>query len=395
MTVIAIDRNTLLKHLVDLVQIDSVNSDLEPGAAGEGEIADYLAQAMREIGLEVHVHEVEAGRSNVVGILKGTGGGKSLMLNAHTDTVGVTGMAAPFAGEIHDGKVYGRGAFDMKGSIAACLSVMQGFISTGVQPAGDVLFTAVIDEEYGSKGTDDIVRHYTADAAIVTEPTGLRVCRAHRGFVWIEIETIGRAAHGSRYMDGIDANMLMGRVLVGLEQLSQALLQREPHPLLGPPSIHAPLIKGGTSQSVYAARCRIELERRTLPGETPEAVIAEVQAVVDALAAADPNFKAAVRLIFQRPAFEVSAESAIAQAVQKAAHTVLNATPETYGELWWMDSALLAEAGIETIIIGPSGAGAHADEEWVDVESVDDLAQILAKTVVDFCSPTDYVDTRL
>lgn len=385
MTAVSVDREYLLQRLVDLVKIDSVNSDLEPGAAGEGEIATYLAEAMREIGLEVHVDDVDAGRCNVVGILKGTGGGRSLMLNAHTDTVGVTGMEAPFAAEIREGRVYGRGAFDMKGSIAACLAVMHGFVSAGVQPAGDVLFTAVIDEEYGSKGTDDIVRRYTADAAIVTEPTGLRVCRAHRGFVWIEIETIGRAAHGSRYMDGIDANMHMGRVLAGLEELSRALLQRDPHPLLGPPSIHVPLIKGGTSQSVYAARCRVELERRTLPGETPEDVIAEVQAVVDQIAAADPNFRANVRHIFHRPAFEVSADSAIAQAVRGAARSVLTAEPETYGELWWMDSAILAEAGIETIIIGPSGAGAHADEEWVEIDSVVTLAEILAKTILDFC----------
>ena len=316
-----IDRDYIVQTLSDLVQIDSVNSDLEPGAAGEGDVAAYLAAAMREIGVEVEVHEIEPGRSNVTGIIRGTGGGRSLMLNAHTDTVGVTGMAEPFSGAVRDGRVYGRGAYDMKASIAACMAVLRDIVESGARPQGDVLFTAVIDEEYGSKGTEDIVKRYTADAAVITEPTGLRVCCAHRGFVWIEIETVGRAAHGSRYMDGIDANMMMGRVLVGLAELAQELLQREPHPLLGPPSIHAPLLNGGTSQSVYAARCRVELERRTLPGETVEGVLAEVQAVVDKIAATDPQFKANVRLIFHRQSFGVSPDATISQIVRQAAES--------------------------------------------------------------------------
>jgi acetylornithine deacetylase len=321
----------------------------------------------------------------VVGILKGKGGGRSLMLNAHTDTVGVTGMDNPFSATVRDSKLYGRGAYDMKASIAACLAVMKGLVDARVRLAGDVLFTAVIDEEYGSLGTEDILRHYNADGAIITEPTGLRVCCAHRGFVWIGIETIGRAAHGSRYMDGIDANMMMGRLLVALNAYARALLDEPGHLLLGSPSLHAPILRGGVSQSVYAARCYVELERRTLPGETVEGVMADIQAIVDALAAQDPQFKAEVKLVFSREAFEVASDAPIVQAVRDAATGILGIEPATYGELWWMDSALLAEAGIETVIIGPAGGGAHADVEWVEIESVVDLAHILTRAVLDYC----------
>ncbi len=385
MTDIPIDPDYVTAQIQALVQIDSVNSDLESGAAGEGEIARYVADALNAIGITPQVHEVEAGRTNVFGLLKGTDGGRSLLLNAHLDTVGVTGMRAPFSGELRDGKIYGRGAYDMKASIAAMLAVMKGLVKSDTRLAGDLWFTTVIDEEYGSKGMEHLVTQIHTDAAIVTEPSELRVCCAHRGFVWMEVITQGRAAHGSRFAEGIDANMHMGRVLVEIEKLSRELVQRPGHPLLGPPSIHVPLMKGGTSQSVYAASCRIELERRTLPGETVEGVVAEIQAILDRLAAADPQFSATVRAFFNRDSFEIDPEAEIVQTVCEATEQVLAHPPEIYGEAWWMDSALLAQAGIDTVIIGPSGGGIHANKEWVEVHSVVQLARILARAAVNYC----------
>ncbi|MBZ0297745.1 MAG: ArgE/DapE family deacylase [Anaerolineae bacterium] len=379
------DRDYIVQQTQALVRIDSVNSDLEAGAAGEGEIAAYVAGELARMGIEPIVHEVEPGRSNVSGILKGAGHGRSLLLNAHMDTVGVTGMAEPFSGAIRHGKLYGRGAYDMKASIAAMLVVMKGFVDSGTSLAGDLLFTTVIDEEYGSKGMEHLVQHFKADAAILTEPSDLRICCAHRGFVWIEVKTRGRAAHGSRYAEGIDANMHMGRVLVELEKLAQDLIQREGHPLLGPPSLHVPLIQGGTSQSVYSAFCRIELERRTLPHEKVADVTAEIQAIVDRLAAQDPTFDATVNTFFSRNAYEIDPQAEIVQVVKQAAQTVLAAEPEVYGAPWWMDSALLSDAGMDTVIIGPTGDGLHADEEWVEVDSIVQLARILSQSAIDFC----------
>lgn len=383
---ITIDRDYIIKILQAMVAIDSVNSVLVPGAAGEGELGNYLANEMRAIGLEVDVIEVQPGRPNVVGVLKGSGGGKSLMLNGHTDIVGVEGMKAPFSAEIRDGKLYGRGAYDMKASLAASLAVAKALIDSGETLTGDLVLAMVIDEEYHSAGTEALIKTHPVDGAIVTEPTGLRVCVAHRGFCWFDVETIGRAAHGSRYQDGIDANRLMGYFLVELDKLSDELLERPKHDLLGAPSIHAPLIKGGSSQSVYAARCLAELDRRLLPGETPEQALTEIQAIIDKLRATVPNFKATVKLTFVRNAYEISPDTPIVQTLVDAYQQHQGTLPEIYGELWWMDSALLADAGIETVIIGPKGAGAHADEEWVELESVFELAEILLKASIAYAN---------
>lgn len=385
MTNITIDRDYVIAQTQAMVQIDSVNSDLEAGAAGEGDMAHYVADQLRALGIEPTLYAVEGDRQNVVGTLTGRGGGKSLLLNAHLDTVGVSGMDEPFSGDVRDGKLYGRGAYDMKASIAAMLGAMKALKESGGALAGDVIFTAVIDEEYGSKGMEHLVQHVRADAAIVTEPSNLRVCVAHRGFVWVEVITQGRAAHGSRYYEGVDANMHMGRVLVEIDKLSRELTARDGHPLLGPPSIHVPLIAGGTSQAVYSAACRIEIERRILPNETPAHVHAEIQAIVDRLAADDPQFSATVNTFFHRNAFEIDAQAEIVQTVKNETAAVIGQTPEVYGEVWWMDSALLGDAGIDTVIIGPMGDGLHSAVEWVDVDSVVQLADVLARSAIRFC----------
>lgn len=386
----SIDSTYAVQTLTDLVQINSVNPELSPEGAGETAVAAYVAQALQDIGLEVTIYDLGPKRMNVVGVLKGTGNGRSLLLNAHMDTVGVGGMADPFGAAVRDGRLYGRGSQDMKGSLAAMMAAVKALVDGGAQLAGDVVLTAVADEEYASIGTDDLVRHVTADAAIVTEPTDMSLCRAHRGFIWFEVETIGRAAHGSRYNEGIDAITHMGRFLVELEAFGWELLQRPPHPLAGPPSIHASLLQGGSELSVYPARCTLKVERRTIPGETVAQATAELQAIIDRLAAADPAFRATVRPFFDREPFEVAADAPIVQALAQAGTAVLRQPPAHTGATFWTDAAILAAAGIDTVLMGPIGAGLHSDEEWVEVQSVLDLAQILAETAVNFCKlPVD------
>jgi len=382
---LTIDRDYLIETLTNLVRINSINSTLTPGGAGEAEIAAYLTGALGDLGLDVTTYEPEPGRVSVVGTLKGRGGGRALMLKAHTDTVGVEGMPEPFSAAIRGGKLYGRGAYDMKGSLAASMAAAKALVEAGVSLSGDVLVAAVADEEYASIGTADLIKHCHVDGAIVTEATDLNICLAHRGFIWLEVETIGRAAHGSRFDLGIDANMRMGRFLAELDKLEQELRAQEGHPLVGPPSLHAALINGGTELSAYAARCTLQIERRTIPGETEAQVVGELQALIDRLAAADPTFKATVKAFFVRDPFEVSPGAAIVQAVNRAAIQVLGRPPAQVGQPPWMDSALLAAAGVETVVIGPIGAGAHAHEEWVDLQSLVDLAQILAQTAIDYC----------
>jgi acetylornithine deacetylase len=208
---LVIDQTDLTETLARLVQINSINPTLIAGGAGEREIADFLTTKMSQMGLDVSRYEPESGRVSVVGLLKGQGQGRSLMLNAHVDTVGVEGMADPFSGTVRAGKLYGRGAYDMKGSLAACLAAAKALIEADITLNGDLLIAAVADEEYASLGTADLVNHYQVDGAIVTEPTQMNICLAHKGFIWLEVETLGRAAHGSRFDLGIDANMRMGR----------------------------------------------------------------------------------------------------------------------------------------------------------------------------------------
>jgi len=386
MSTLSIDRNRLVDQLADLVRIDSTNPELVPDGAGEAEIAAYVAEVMKEMGLAVDVWEPAPGRPNVVGVLPGTSDGRSLMLNAHTDTVGVEGMDAPFSPRIEDGRMYGRGTQDMKGSLAAHLAAMRALQEADVELAGDLIVAAVIDEEHKSVGTEAVVERYDADGAVVTEPTDLKLALAHKGFVWVDVETRGRAAHGSRPDEGIDANIHMGRVLARLDDLEQALRDREGHPLVGAPSLHAPQIEGGTASSVYSAQCRLLVERRTIPGESEAQAVAEVQKILDALAAADASVDASCEAAFSRRPFEVSPDAPIAEAVRDAGAAVLGEVPPDVGQTFWTDAALLSAAGTESVVLGPVGDGLHTTEEWVDLDSVVQLADLLVRTARRYCA---------
>ncbi len=382
---LTIDREFTVSTLSRLVQINSVNPTLSPAGAGEAEVGRYVAQTLKGLGLEVASHEPEPGRVSVVGKLKGTSKGRSLMLNAHYDTVGVEGMAEPFSGAVRDGRLYGRGSYDMKGSLAAQIGAAKALVEAGVKLRGDLLIAAVADEEVASLGTADLIKRYRVDGAIVTEPTALNICLAHKGFVWLEVETHGRAAHGSKFELGIDANLMMGRVLSELSKLERGVRARKPHALVGPPSLHAATLRGGEGLSTYAASCKLGIERRTIPGETESQVVGEVQAILDRLAKADKTFSASLKTLLVREPFDVAPTAGVVTALAAAAKGVLGKEPPMVGDTPWMDAALLSAAAVETVVMGPAGAGAHASEEWVDVESVLKMAEILAQAAINYC----------
>ena len=384
-----VDRAHFVDLLSRLVRIGSINPAFSDGSTNETELAAFVAGEMEGLGMETRRFEPEPGRVSVLGRLPGAGGGPSLMLYAHLDTVGIAGMADPFSGEERGGRVYGRGAYDMKGGLAACLAAVRTLRDAGVRLRGDLLIAAVADEEVASIGMAELLRHVTADAAIVTEPTEMRICLAHKGFVWLEVETFGRAAHGSRFGEGIDANMRMGRFLARLDGLEKELRTSPPHPLVGPPSLHAAVLRGGTGASTYAEHCRLEIERRTVPGETEEMVVGQIQAIIDGLAAEDPTFRAVVRATLTRGGFEARADAPVVRSVLGAAAEVLGSEPEIVGEPYWMDTALIADAGIDAVVIGARGAGAHETVEWADVDSHVQLTSILARASADFCRRAD------
>jgi len=369
--------------LADLVAIDSVNPALVPGAAGEAEIAAYVAAWLGAHGLEVTVVDEPRGRPSVVGVARGTGGGAALMLNAHLDTVGVAGMDRPHEPRVRDGRLYGRGAYDMKGGLAAIMLAGAG-AAAGGGLGGDVIVTAVADEEHASEGVQAVLRRFGADACVVTEPTHLRACIAHKGFAWAELETQGRAAHGSRPDLGVDAIAAMGPVLAGIADV-QARLDAAPHPLLGPASLHASLIGGGQELSSYPERCVLGLERRTLPGERRADVERELAFLLARATEADPRIGTALRIGLWRDPFEVSPDAEIVRLLRAAGEAVLGAAPPVVGDHPWMDAAFTAAAGIPTVVFGPGGAGAHAVEEYGDVRSVESCAAVLSETARRLC----------
>jgi acetylornithine deacetylase len=355
--------------LRDLVAIDSVNPSLVPGALGEAAVAHRIAQECVAAGLDVDIAEVAPGRPNIVAALEGDEPGPSLMFCGHLDTVGVMGMAAPFEPVERDGRLYGRGAQDMKSGVAAMVSAARLLAETGGLPRGRLIVAAVVDEEHASIGADALVLTHQADAAVITEPTDLDIAVAHKGFQWVEVETRGRAAHGSRPRDGRDAIARMGRVLGRLESLDRQLQARPPHTLLGTGSVHASIVTGGRELSSYPDRCSLQLERRTLPGEPADAALREVQAILDACRAEDPEFEGDVRALFGRDGYAIDAASTLPDALARAAASA-GCAPKRVGMTFWSDAAILGAAGIPTVLFGPGGAGLHSTEEYVTLRDV-------------------------
>jgi acetylornithine deacetylase len=345
-----------------LVAIDSVNPALVPGGAGERQCVHALAEWCDAHGLEVQVVGDDARPSLIARTPKRAG--RSLLLNGHLDTVGVAGMRDPFEPRIVDGRLYGRGSYDMKGAMAAlCVAA--------AECDGNVIVTAVADEELASTGTEEILRHVTADAALVAEPTELQVAVAHRGFVGFEIECAGVAAHGSRPDLGVDAIVKMGPILVALDELDRRLQSGPRHALAGTGAIHASLIEGGQEMSSYPARCVLMGERRTIPGETVAGVEQELRALAG---------DAEVRILANREPYEAPTDHEFVELVRRVA-----GVDELVGAPFWTDAALIAEAGIPTVLLGPVGEGAHADVEWVDLASLGRLRDAVAEIARAWC----------
>ena len=361
----------MIDMLRDLIAIDSVNPSLVPGGAGEGEIASYVAQKLRAMNIAAVIEEATPNRPNVIGVIEGTTRGRSLMLCGHSDTVGVEGMSAPFDPVERDGRMYGRGAQDMKGGVASILGCAQQIAREGLR-AGSIVIAIVADEEYASIGAEALVTRWSADAAVVAEPTDLSIAIGHKGFEWVEVVTEGVAAHGSRPEEGVDAIAHMGRVLARFEQLDRSF---QPHPLLGRPSVHASLIEGGRELSTYPDRCTLHIERRTVEGEAPEISHREAQAILEALHAEDPKFKATARFLFTRSPYVTPTGHALTRLLRG----------EKRAMSFWTDAAILGAAGIPSVVFGPGGAGLHGIDEYVRIDEVIACSDALVNLARTFC----------
>ncbi|KAF7158925.1 hypothetical protein CNMCM5623_004104 [Aspergillus felis] len=373
-----------------LTQIDSSNPTLSVAdGVGETEIADYLAAWFAHRGIEYHRVEPVAGRPSIVGVLRGSGGGQSLMFNGHIDTVSLTSYEHdPLSGQLGEkqGKpvIFGRGSLDMKGGLAAALAALAAIKASGRTLRGDIIVTAVSDEEDASLGTRDVIAAgWRADAAVVPEPTMGAIAIAHKGFVWVEVDILGVAAHGSDPQAGEDAILHAGWFLQSLEQYQKRLPIDD---TLGQASLHCGLIKGGQEPSSYPERCTITIEFRTIPAQSNESILQDMNALLSDIAKEKPRFRfVPPRLTVSRPTQKLSADHPLVQKAIACAAEVLGACPEVVSIPFWCDAALLSEVGVPSIVYGPSGAGLHSKEEWVEVDSLQRMSRVFEKLIQEFC----------
>ncbi|MBQ04932.1 acetylornithine deacetylase [Candidatus Bathyarchaeota archaeon] len=381
-----VDAYETIDLLKDLVRINSVNPSLVPGAPGEAEIAGYIGKYLQDLGMETHITEIKPGRVNAVGVLKAEGEGPVLMLNGHTDTVGIEYMEIdPLDPVIKEGRLYGRGTNDMKGGLAAILTATKALVNSGKEFRGDLIVAAVCDEEFASIGTEALMKEVDIDAVIVCEPTEFQILVAHKGFAWIDIETRGISAHGSAWQIGVDAIAKMGKVQVGLDSFQEESLMKRSHRLVGPPSVHSSIIVGGRELSTYPDRCNLKVERRLIPGETKEDVETELESLLTSISDIDPKFDGSYEITFFRGPLEVSTDSEICRVLIECSQEVRGETPHFVGGSGWMDTQIIAKKGAFAVAFGPVGSGSHAAVEYVDIDSVVNTARVLERVVHRFC----------
>ena len=364
----SVDLPDVVSLTSELVRTPSVNPVLEDGGSGEGAIADLAASWLEGWGYQVAVPEVSPGRYNVVA-RTGPSGGPSLLLNGHLDTVGVTSMTSPFSGEVRGGRLHGRGSCDMKAGVAAALATAATMAREEL--GGELIIALTADEEHASLGMQDLVESgVRADAAVVCEPTDLHIMPAHKGFLWADLLVKGKAAHGSRPDVGVDAIVHAGSVLRALAEEAHRLTQRSPHPLLGHASIHAGTISGGSAPSVYPEECRIVVERRTLPGEAPAALMEELEAMLGRARQELPALDVRAEEGLFRPGTEVATASELVRALSQSCREH-GLEPVLDGMTAWVDASFLNENGTPALCFGPGSiALAHTADEWVPTDQI-------------------------
>ena len=374
--------NRMVEILGLIVGINSVNTTLSQGP-GEREIAEFVANHLGALELDAQIIAAGAHRASVVAVIPGQDRNRSLLLNAHLDTVGVEGMNDPFTLRQENDRLFGRGAYDMKGSIAVMLLLADYF--TQQQPPIDILLTFVADEEDKSIGMEIVTDQWLSQmsplpiGAIFLEPTEEDIGVSHKGFTWYELEVDGQAAHGSRPDQGIDAILPLNSALKELSNIQIELINRDPDPLLGYATLHTSIIAGGTELSVIPAHSRLLWERRTLPGESPQDLKQELERVVGAVAKHPGNHKVKGRELLIRQPYMVAGDAQILTRLQAA-------TPESrqVGLSFWADSALAGNAGIASVLFGPIGHGAHAVDEWVSLKSLVKVYRVLEEVIKGF-----------
>ncbi len=372
----------ILFVLREIVGINSISPTLANGP-GECEIAEYVGHFLQKFKLDVEIQTVTPNRTNAVAVIPGTDRNRSLLLNGHLDTVGVEGMAEPFRLRQEGDRLYGRGAYDMKGSLAVMLLLAEYF--TQHRPPIDVLLTFVADEEDKSIGMEYLVEKWFPEISslpvggLFLEPTEESIGVCHKGFSWYEIEVIGKAAHGSRPSEGIDAILPLRVALDEIDRIQSELLNREADPLLGHATLHSSIIEGGEGWSTIPSQSRLKWERRTLPEEAKEDLSLELNRVIQAVENHPGNHKVKGREIFVRIPYRVSDDAEVVNQLHR-----VSPHSKKIGLSFWSDSALSGLAGIPSALFGPMGHGAHAVDEWVSLKSLVRVYEVIKNLIMTF-----------
>lgn len=367
--------------------------------AEERAVADYVARRLRDCGAEVVTQPVTGDRVNVIARVRGDRPGPTLMLNAHLDTVPPYGMAGAFTPRVADGRLWGRGAADMKGALAAMIMVVERLAAPGVTCSGELMLTAVAGEENGSPGMRALVDSgVRADFAVVGEPTGLRVGRAHKGAMWVQVSFRGVATHGSVPDQGVNAVYHAARFVTAVERELVPALGRRRHPLLGPATVNVGVVAGGDRPPMVPASCVVQLDRRWLPSETHDGVLSELGSIVERMRHADPRVDATVEEMAGTAGFVHAPLDCPADNPYLAMLCQLTADPEPVGLQFWTDGALLAAAGTPAVVCGPGDiAQAHSLHEWVAVDQLRDATEVycaMAARMLSVTSPHAEAEPR-
>jgi len=396
--------NNVIDLLADLVRINSVNPNYE-GGVPELELADYVDNYFNAQGIETWRQEVYPNRPNVIARIPGRDPTRRIVFEAHLDTVSVAGMTIePWTPEIRDGKMYGRGACDTKGGMAAMMQAVASLVADGITPSVDVLFAATIDEEYSYRGVvamcdslepGPVDRHILeqelaprhplqAEAAIIAEPTLLQPVIASKGLVRWKIETIGKAAHSAKPHLGVNAIEHMAAIIAAIRQDTLALSEKT-HPLLGPATCNIGVIRGGVQVNFVPDRCEIEIDRRLLPGEARDEVLEHYQTLVDSVSAQHSGMNAIMHppMLSDRP-LETDAN---APAVQTMVGVLSEMGLETtlIGVPFCSDASKFGALGIPSMILGPGSIDqAHAAVEFIECDQVIRASEIYRKFMIQF-----------
>lgn len=370
-----------------MVRIESVTPWLIPTGSGEGKIAGFIADWLDGTGADIEITEVEPGRPNVLARLRGAGGGPTLCLNAHSDTVGYEGWPDEALEPRVDGdRMYGLGAADDKGGCAAAMLVLRSLAESGVRLRGDLLVACVADEEGVSIGSEYLAREGGIDAAIVIEPQQFthELVIEHQGFGWIDVITHGVAAHGCEPDVGVDAIVHLAEVITRLHRLDRTVFQLQPSLLNGRTVFHTGTISGGTDFATYPSYAKVGIEIGTQPGEHLSDRVAEIEDIFDEIARTEPGFSGQVDVRLDREPFVARGQESLQDVVVKAMAAVLGREPKITGMNGWTDAALLQAAGIPTLLMGSAGGNFHTAGEWASISELVRLCDILEQVARQF-----------